>query len=71
MYVEYTYMPLQIEQCVRAVVQTLRSKLDGRDGQRCAWQTAAPSCRTFYMRNLLGWLETRLAQVTLHFLNVH
>ena len=33
-------------------------------------RTARRACNNSYMRNLLGWLETRLAQMTLHHLTI-
>ena len=32
--------------------------------------TLKPSPNSIYMRNLLGWLETRPAQITLNYLNI-
>ena len=41
-----------------------------REAEATSPQLGALTIYSFYMRNLLGWLETSLAQITLNYLSI-
>ena len=67
----YIYIYINTPPRGRAGLHVLRPEPGGEmDASTRARMPRAPGSRIDYMRNILGWLETRLAQKTLNYLKI-